>query len=81
MNRTYHPKSWSQQARSMADVIFEQVIYFNYIHPENWEHEESPEKWATEFFQASYRHPLIRSRAAGRYGRMLREYKKKKNIN
>ena len=82
MNRTYHPKSWSQQARDMADVIFEQVIYFNYIHPENWEHEDiTPEQWATEFFQASYRHPLIRSRAAGRYGRMLREYKKKKNIN
>lgn len=80
MNKTYHPKSWSQQARIMADKIFNQVIYYTYKHPEEWTYEDTPEKWAIEVFQISYRHPLIRQRAAARYGRLLREYKKKKNI-
>lgn len=78
MNRTYHPKSWTQQAREMADKIFRQVIYYTYAHPEEWHEEFTPEEWATEFFQNSYRHPLIRERAAGRYGRKIREYQKKK---
>jgi hypothetical protein len=80
MNRTYHPESWSQQARAIADSIFNQVIYYTYEYPERWTDKDTPEKWATEFFQTYYRHPLIRQRAAARYGRLLREYKKKKNI-
>lgn len=80
MNRIYHSKSWSQQARTIADSIFNQVIYYTYKHPEKWTDEDTPEKWAIEFFQTYYRHPLIRQRAAARYGRLLREYKKKKNI-
>lgn len=81
--RTYHPQSWSQQAREMADNMFNNVIYYTYTHPEKWPDvmKQTPEQAAIEFFQTSYRHPLIRERAAGRFGRLLREYKRKKNIN
>ena len=34
--RTYHPQSWSQQAREMADNMFNNVIYYTYTHPEKW---------------------------------------------
>ena len=58
---TYHPDSWSQQARKMAD---DEVWCIN----NGWQTIEG----ATRFFSTSYRHPLIRGRAAKRFGRLLR---------
>jgi hypothetical protein len=95
MNRTYHPKSWSQQARAIANIQFEEVIYYTYICPEKWTpemaevkgfnyttgeieiHYLSPEQKASRYFQTSYRHPLILQRAAGIFGKKMREYKRK----
>ena len=48
--RTYHPASWSQRAREMANVQFRQVIYYTYIHPEKWTLERTPEETAIELF-------------------------------
>ena len=98
MNRTYHPKSWSQQAREIASVQFASVIYYTYTYPEGWTPEKArvdefnyitgemevnyltPEQMASRYFQTSYRHPLIRQRAAGIFGRKMREYKRKNNL-
>lgn len=62
--RTYHPKSWSQSARELADRIA-------------WNVEEGycSMKSGREFFSNSYRHPLIRHRAAKRFGRRRRANK------
>ena len=62
--RTYHPKSWSQQAREMCD---RQVAQIN----AGWSTIEN----ATKFFSNSYRHHLIRERAAKRFGRLCRQGK------
>ncbi len=78
--RTYHPASWSQRAREMANVQFRQVIYYTYIHPEKWTLERTPEETAIELFNTSYRHSLIRERAAKRFGRLMREYKRKRGL-
>jgi hypothetical protein len=58
---TYHPKSWSQSAREFCDN------YVNLINT-GWGTVEKAEK----LFSTSYRHPLIRHRAAKRFGRLLR---------
>ena len=60
-HRTYHPKSWSQQARNMAD---DQIW--------NVEHGYETKEEAKKFFHTSYRHSLIRQRAAKRFGRKMR---------
>ena len=59
--RTYHPDSWSKQARRLSDRIIENVKYGD------WTYEEG-----ARFFNTSYRHSLIRGRAAKRYGRWRR---------
>ena len=63
-HHNYHPESWSAQARQMCD---EQVRSINIG--------MSTIADASEFFQTSYRHKIIRSRAAKRFGRLVREGK------
>ena len=60
--RTYHAKSYSQQARETADYIF-------------WQYQtgEITYKGAVDFFSQSYKDPLIRQRAAKRFGRLRRK--------
>ena len=61
--KSFHPESWSQQARALSDNLFKY-----------WE----PEK-VDNFFKNSYRHPLILRRAAKRYGRLMRQKGNRKN--
>lgn len=62
--KTWHPESWSQQAREMARKQIES-IKCGYQTIEG----------AIEFFDRSYRHPLIRYRAAKAFGRHERKIK------
>jgi hypothetical protein len=66
--RIYHPESWSQQAREMCD---RQVRSIN----SGW----STIKHAVFFFGHSYRNSLITTRAAKRFGRMVRAGKVHEN--
>ena len=61
MKSKYRPKSWSQQAREMAD---KRIQYVN-SGIESINH-------AIYFFNTSYRHSRIRIRAAKRFGRAVR---------
>ncbi len=67
--RNYHPQSWSQQARIMS---IHQVESIN----AGWQTIAG----AMKLFQKSYRHPLIRERAAKHFGRMLRTGKVHENL-
>lgn len=86
--RTYHPASWSQQAREFANKIYIQVIEMYekgktaeyYDLDGNYHGDVDPEEWGIHIFQFSYRHPLIRTRAAGIFGRKIRKYKIKKKV-
>ena len=62
--RTWRPESWSQQARNMSDGVIRNV------NNGYWSIDE-----AVRFFQVSYRHPLIRMRAAKRFGYYLKHGK------
>lgn len=59
--RTYHAKSWSQQARELSDNLIYQVN-------KGWRAIDS----VAYFWRCSYRHPRIIIRAAKRFGRMVR---------
>ena len=67
--KKWRPASWNQQARRMCDL---QVAYVN---SGNALIED-----ALRFFSTSYRAPIIRGRAAKRFGRLLRAGKVKENI-
>lgn len=84
MKVCYRPKSWSQQARQMADRQFGYFINANECgDPESWLLQLDPETGWTcadedsyiHFFSISYRHPLIRRRAAKRFGKLVRKYR------
>ena len=60
--RSYYPKSWTQQARKMADNQIEQILDGEITRAE-----------ATRFFADSYHAPIIRYRAAKRFGREMRK--------
>ena len=88
--RTYHPDSWSQQARKMADNYFADWRDANdgtmekmYTDPRDKKfiEEEKCEQNHVKYIHHSFRHPLIRRRAAKRFGRLVRAYKRKKGIN
>ena len=79
MKRTYHSKSWSQQAREMAQKQFEIYVFYT-ENSERWLFNVTPEQHAMSVFNYSYRHPLITTRAAGIFGRKVKEYKKKKGL-
>lgn len=64
--KTWHPDSWSKQARELADTIYSQYL----------DGSRSLED-AENFFSNSYRNPLERRRAAKRFGRLLRKNKNK----
>ena len=81
----YHPESWSAQAREMADIQFEYwkeaqehpEMVRTYLDTETWEYvmmSTASVKYYTYFFSNSYRHPLIRHRAAKRFGRLVKKY-------
>ena len=63
--KTWHPDSWSKQARELANTIYIQYI----------EGSRSLED-SVNFFSNSYRSPLERRRAAKRFGRLRRRNKK-----
>ena len=57
---TYHPKSWSEQARELADKFFE------------WEDKDA----AIIALKNSYRAPIIKLRAIKRFKRKLQKERK-----
>lgn len=67
--RNYHPESWSQQARDMSNNEIQSINA-------GW----STIKGGLHFFSNSYRHPLIRQRAAKHFGRKRREGKVRENM-
>ena len=67
--KTWHPESWSKQARNMSNDIIESInVGYETI------------EGAISFFSRSYRAPLIRYRAAKRFGRKVREGKVHENL-
>lgn len=66
---TYHPKSWSQQAREICD---NQIAQIN----SGWQTING----AVKFFSNSYRAEIIRNRAAKRFGRAVRAGKVHENL-
>lgn len=60
--RTYRPKSWSAQARIMADNQIRQTL------------ESGNPVYSLRFFSNSYRADIIRLRAAKRFGRAMRKH-------
>lgn len=77
MNRTYHSRSWSKQAREKADVTYRNYIVGNCTYTV-WlidtldRAEIGGEAGAVRSLAASYRAPIIRYRAAKRLGRLIR---------
>ena len=61
--KKYRPKSWSEQAREMADNQIYQVL-----------EKECSIAYSLRFFSNSYRAPIIRHRAAKRFGRVMKKY-------
>lgn len=66
--RTYRPDSWSAQARAICDYQIE-MIKAGY----------QTIQGALELFSNMCRSPLIRTRAAKRFGRLLKQGKVKEN--
>ena len=64
----YKAKSWSESARFVSNKMY------NYYISGTLKEED-----VVKFFQNSYRAPLIVHRAAKRFGRMVRKYKRKEN--
>lgn len=62
--KTWHPKTWSEQAREKSNHYVGRVNRGELTIAE-----------AVERISNSYRHPLIRNRAAKRFGRLVREGK------
>lgn len=67
--RNYYPQSWSQQARNMSNSEIQSINA-------GW----STIRGTLRFFSNSYRHPLIRQRAAKHFGRKRREGKVRENM-
>ena len=76
--RSYKTRSYSQIARYKAKRYIEFTIdqYERY----GTEVGKQVEQECMNAFSNSYRNPLIAGRAAGIYGRKIREYKKRKGI-
>ena len=68
--KTFHPASYSQQARRLCDSLYNTII-------KGLVAKES----AVEFLHWSYRDSLIRRRAAKRLGRKLRAIKNINEVN
>lgn len=77
-NRTFHPSSWSKQARRLGDSLFDRYVSDN-----------RDEKNINKFFSYNYLYYSMHSdrgkyrvdirdfRAAKRVGRLIRKYNKK----
>lgn len=76
--RSYRTRSYSQIARHKAKFHIKYTIdqYEQY----GIEAGKQAEQECMDAFSNSYRHPLIAYRAAGIYGRKIREYKRRKGI-
>ena len=82
--RTWHPASWSKQARALAEGQY--WYYYNITHDtfdyvvtdENWLKEMAKLDTYRHFFSNSYRAPIIRYRAAKHFRRLRRANKKPK---
>lgn len=77
MRYTWHPKSWSQQAREKADATYHNYIVGNCTYTiwliDTFDRAEiGGEAGAVRSLAASYRAPIIRYRAAKRLGRLIR---------
>ena len=71
--RTYHPRSWSEQAREKADTTYYNYIVRNYTFIDTLDRAEiGGEAGAVRSLANSYRAPIIRYRAAKRLGRLIR---------
>ena len=83
--KTFRPESWSKQARNMANNVFEQYKYYNqnttegnkmvslYIDFEEVQFKLLDKYIYSHIFNESYKSPLIRRRAAKRFGRLCRK--------
>lgn len=80
--RTYHPRSWSEQARGKANGLFGFIMSmmdnnkeFGFRDEMGEYHENvTPEQYAAYELSISYRPEIIRYRAAKRFGRMWRKH-------
>lgn len=78
MNRTYHPRSWSQQAREKANALYrwikiEKPILSYRDEEGEFHYNVSSDEYAAYEFYMSYRCDMIRYRAAKRFGRLMRK--------
>ena len=84
--KNWHPASWSKQARQFSDKIYDRVVNAYEenrkmeFYDSDWEYHQvdDPELWGVHVFNFSYRHPRIVNRAAKRFGKKIRKYKKTK---
>lgn len=65
MNRTYHPHSWSEQARRIANNLYNlESYYFN----------EFKGQELREAVNDSYHNPIVINRVAKRLHRLVHKY-------
>lgn len=74
--RSYHVRSYSEQARKMGDYMFYQFFALIELNTKI----NDAEKYIMETINESYRHKLVKERAAARFGKKVREYKRKRGI-
>jgi hypothetical protein len=65
--KKFHPVSYSEQAREMAAKYYGEVLQY----------EDFTENAAVSFINSSYRAPIVRYRAAKKFGKMCRKAAKK----
>lgn len=82
MKRTYHPRSWSEQARGRANGLFRFVMHmmnnnkeFSF-HDDMGEYHENvtPGQYVAHALNSTHRPKVVRYRAAKRFGRMWRKH-------
>ena len=74
--RSYHARSYSEQARKMGEYMFYQFLALIKLDTKI----NDAEKYIMETINESYRHKLVKERAAARFGKKVREYKRKRGI-
>ena len=74
--KSYHARSYSEQARKMGNYMFYQFLALIDLGTEI----NDAEKYIMETINESYRHKLVKGRAAARFGKKVREYKRKRGI-
>lgn len=74
--RSYHARSYSEQARAMGNHMFHQFLAQIELGTEI----KDAEKYIMDIINDSYRHKLVKQRAAARFGKKVREYKRKRGI-